>query len=189
MYSRQTHSGFSLIEVLLVVTLMGILAGMMISQFQPNAAEQLKAAGQILSTELAYARNLAVSNNDTYRLTFSVAENQIALEHTGANTLLDVLPASPFADSHSTPDKQITDLDDFPQMNSSVHLISVLADGTSVSSIEFDSLGSTTRPETTVIWLVSGEGSSARYLPLSVNPITGLATLGNLQATPPTSTP
>lgn len=187
MQIRHRHPGFSLIEILLVVMLMGILAGVVIPHFQPNTVEQLESAGQIISTELAYARNLAVSNSDKYSLTFGVSDAKIILKHSGANTLLDVLPTSPFADSSSTSDKQITSLDDIPRIGSSVRFTAILADDNNVSTIEFNPLGSTTRPEVTVIWLESGEGSSKRFLPLLVNPTTGLATLGAVQASSPLS--
>ena len=42
------------------------------------------------------------------------------------------------------------------------------------------------RSTETIIWLTAGAGSAQRFLPVSVNPVTGIATIGELQAvTPP----
>jgi hypothetical protein len=46
-------------------------------------------------------------------------------------------------------------------------------------------LGETTQSEPTVIWLSSGEGSSRRYISVSIAPVTGLTSIGSFQATAP----
>ena len=54
-----------------------------------------------------------------------------------------------------------------------------------VRDIEFGPLGETTRSGTTMIWLVAGSEPKARYVTVSVNPVTGLATMGAYTATTP----
>ena len=51
--------------------------------------------------------------------------------------------------------------------------------------VEFGPLGETTQSEPTVIWLSSGEGSSRRYISVSIAPVTGLSSIGSFQAATP----
>jgi hypothetical protein len=59
---------------------------------------------------------------------------------------------------------------------------------TVVSNVEFGPLGSTTRPQETVVWLSCGAGSSERHVSIHVNPATGLAEVNLPLARLPTGT-
>jgi hypothetical protein len=56
---------------------------------------------------------------------------------------------------------------------------------TPVSDVRFGSLGGTNRATTTEIWLTAGTGSASRFLAVQINPITGLASLGQMTAIDP----
>ena len=56
---------------------------------------------------------------------------------------------------------------------------------TTVTTIEFAPLGATTATADTVVWLQCGDGDNLRYLSVRVNAVTGLAQIGDLDASGP----
>ncbi len=189
MYPPHARSAaFTLVELMIVVALVGILAGLAISHFQPPLAEQLKGAASIVVADLDYARSLAITNNSTYRVTFEPQDNRYVLTHAGGNPVLDSLPPAPFRPASDSAGEHTTDLDRIPHLGATVHLhgaYKTAASSELVGDVEFGPLGGTARPETTVVWLRCGVGDSRRFLPLTVNPITGLMSVGEMQAKDP----
>jgi hypothetical protein len=101
---------------------------------------------------------------------------------------LHALPVSPFRKLTDGPDQQTTDLLNLPLSRPPVQLHSVVAAGgtlTSVADVEFTPLGGTTRTEPTVIWLACGNGSERRFVPITINPATGLAEIGQMTSNLP----
>jgi prepilin-type N-terminal cleavage/methylation domain-containing protein len=180
--------GLSLIELLLAVAILSILAAALIPQLGQQVPDQLLAAAEVVAADLEYARSLAVANASTYRITFTPTDNRYVLRHSGANTLLHVLPKSPFRDSDDTPDHQTTDLDDLPLMQPAVELSRIVSQGSTVAAVtdvEFSPLGGTSRAEPTVVWLSCGSGPDGRYVSIAINPVTGIVEIEPLTKTLP----
>ena len=189
LHGKRHPDAFTLLELLIVISLMSILASLIIPRLEPTIDAQLQGAAQVVAADLAYARSLAVTNNSSYQLSFDAESNRYVLAHSGANTLLDDLPRSPFRRADDPADKQTTDLDELPRMGLTVRLLVVHKANDSlevVGDLQFGPLGGTSRPEETVVWLTSGAGRSQRYLSLRVDPVTGLVSIGQLTATAPT---
>ena len=183
-----TREGYTLVELLIVVALMGILAGILLPSFNPSIHDQLRSAAQIVASEFAYARDLAVTNNTSYELTFDVAAEQFVLRHSGGNPLLDTLPSSPFHCADDPPDAHTTCLKSLPHVGPNIDIVKLYtsaATPTNVATLEFGPLGETTRSEETVVWLACGGGESRLYVALQVDPVTGLAAIGTIQAAQP----
>lgn len=180
--------GISLLELLIVVALVSILAAAAIVSGSPSASGQLRAAARIVAEDVAYARSLAVTYNSKYTLTFDAATNRYTLAHTGADATLNVLPVGVRVEYSNPSTQQIVDLDDVPTLTGAVRLLGVRTGGTSpatVTTVEFGPLGETTRSEATVIWLMVGRGDGLRFVSVTVDPITGLTTIGSVQGAAP----
>jgi type II secretory pathway pseudopilin PulG len=174
---------------MVVVVLLGILTAAVIPQFESNLADQLTTTAQIVAADLDYARSLAVSNGSKYRVSFDLDEQRYTLRHSGSNSSLDTLPPSPFRRPGDPPEEHIVELADLPRLGATVELTGLRTTGfypQTVTDVEFDSLGSVTRSDPTAVWLACGQGAKRLYVAVEVDPVTGLATVGEIQTARPT---
>ena len=184
----RNFTGFTLLELLIVIAVICILAGVLLPVGNPNAIDQLRSTAQIISTELAYGRSLSMANNSTYKFTFDTEQNRFILQHSGANTSLNKLPSTPFSSPGDTQYQHVVNLNEFPHIGPSVLITEVTTAGTApqrINDIEFNPLGATTRSEGAVVWLAAGSGSATRYITISVDPVTGISQVGNYSLTAP----
>ena len=185
---RAIGRGVSLIEVLLVVTVLGLVAVGALTYFQPSLTSELEDAAQIVFADVERARNLAAENNSKYKLNFFEDGSGYYLQHSGSKTSLSTLPSWPYDLATDPADKQTTLLKGLPGITS-VELIGVVKVASSnrskVSDLEFTSAGSTSRVEPTEIWLAAGTWTSRRYITITVNPTTGLAEVGDIAGAAP----
>jgi prepilin-type N-terminal cleavage/methylation domain-containing protein len=76
--SRSGRAGFTLIEAVMVITIIGIVAGMAIPK--AGYSTYLASSGaRVLATTLAYAQRQAISQQSDIRVAFDVATNQIRI--------------------------------------------------------------------------------------------------------------
>jgi len=180
--------GFSLIEILIVLAVLGIVTGAVLTFLQSTVNDQLDAAAQVVASDLYYIRNLSVSNNSTYLVTFASGTSQYYFEHSGANAALDILPPLLHGVTKDSPTRQSTDINLVSVNASSMEVAAVYVltpTPMDVTDLEFGPLGETTRSEETIIWLAAGLGDARRYVPLSVNPVTGNTKIGKQTTTLP----
>jgi len=180
--------GYTLVEIMISIAVIGIMAAAAVPLFQPDVAAQLESFAQIVASDLMHARDLAVTNNSKYRITFDRANNRYYLEHSGANSALNTLPESIFRNVADTSTRHYTDLDEVPQLGAGAFLAGVVAPEsppTAVTAIEFGPLGATTQTAETVVWLSGGAGDGLRYVAVRVNPTTGLADVDDITAVTP----
>jgi prepilin-type N-terminal cleavage/methylation domain-containing protein len=188
MRCHRTNAGFTLVEVLMVVLVVSVLAALALPTMNPSIHDRLQTAAQVVAADMAYGRSLAVTNNDSYTFTFSVASNQYTLTYAGANPALVTLPSSPFYSAADTAKSQVTNLANLPTVGGPVQLCAVgtaASPATSTTQITFGQYGQTSQAAETDIWLTDGTGSLQRYIMVAVNPVTGLASIENFQASPP----
>jgi hypothetical protein len=162
---------------------------MMMPRMDTSVASRLQAVAAIVGRDVAYARDLAVTNADQYKITFDIINNRWTLTYSGTNSALASLPITPLHRSSDPPNQQIVNVDALAGIGGSTRLYAVwaLADPPqTVTDIEFLSLGETTRTQPTLIWLAAGTGSGTRYLSVRINPITGLYWVESLRSTAPT---
>jgi hypothetical protein len=177
------------VELLIVVALLGILAAVVSTKMEAGLPEQLRTTGQIVAADLSYGASLAVAHNSQYEFTFDVAGNRYWLEHSGTSAALDELPRTPLRPVDDPPERHTFDLDSLPRLGGVVRLLGVVTTGGSpqrLATLEFDELGAVSSGQEAEVWLAAGGGDAARYISVRVDPVTGLAWLGDVQATAPT---
>ena len=189
MFRRRPTTGFSLIELVFVLSLMAILIAFAMPDTNPSVTARLTSAAQALEGDLAYCQSLAMTHNSTYRLQFDVGTDQYYLEHTGSDSALDGVAALAI-DGRPVSSQQSLRFSDRPHIGPDVTfdlIEAVSGSSPSVDDVEFGPLGQTTRTEETAIWLSSGTGDGTRYLAVFVNPRTGLTRLGSTTASAPSA--
>jgi len=186
--SRKRQRGVTLIELLIVISLMSILAAAIMPSASPGVHSQLSAAAQRVAGDIAYCRSLALTNNSKYRIRFQLDQNKYILEHSGSNSTLNALPSSLLRAESDPPHQQIVNLHDLPGVVMPVDLVAVqalTAPSQFVGALEFGPLGETTRSVETVIWLGCGYEPDRLYQAIRVNPVTGLTWVDSVQLNKP----
>ena len=189
MFATSRHRpGYTLIELAIVVTALSIFSAAAITYMSPSVVERLKSVARAIADDMSYARSLAVANNTLYRFTFDRTNNLYYLEHTGTTSAFNTLPPSAIRSATDTATRQTIKLDNLLGGSGAVRLQAIVSSAMSgLSQLEFRTFGETTATTATTIWLASGTGKSLRYLSLTINPTTGLTTIGDITASPPTT--
>ncbi len=176
------------------MTIVAVVAGVVLTQFDSSARDQLVGTAQAVVSDIAHARNLAVTNNSKYKITFDRATNSLSITHAGTNSALDVLPSSAFHSAESAGTSLVTRLAALPLASDGVDLAwtetssyDEYGTGEAVTDVEFGPLGETTRSLGTTIWLSAGVKGDRTFLPIHIDPITGIASIGSITAIVPAS--
>ena len=178
-----SRRGFSLVEVLIVVALIGLLAAVAIPSLSPSITDSLESAAQVVAGDLSYGASFAVANNSKYRFKFDAAGNRYTLEHTGSNAALNNLPRTAHRSAADPATQHIFDLDDLPRLGYSPRLAVYCTNEsvpTKLTTLEFDPVGAVSGGQETMVWLTAGSGAGARYIAVRVDPATGLAWVGEV---------
>lgn len=169
--------GYTLVELLTVLVVVGILAALLIPGTNPSLRTRLESAANLVAGDLAYARSLAISRNRAFRATWDLNENRYTIGP-ASGALETAAPLDPFASNRSArPDTYVTDLDEVPGI-AGVAIYKVLGAGAGGAAyIEFGPYGETSHVGESVVWLAGGAAGDAQYVAVRVNPVTGLATV------------
>src|SRR5262245_49738650 len=114
---RPPPTAFTLIEMLIVLTIMSIMAAALIPSATPTVRDQLQGTAPVVAVDVRYARSLAGANDSSLLLPFDIANESYTVTHAGANTALNTLPDSPFRSPSDPANQQIVRLADLPQMS------------------------------------------------------------------------
>lgn len=182
-----TQRGFTLIEVLIVVTVMAILAAVIVPTMNSaSGVIALESVAQSIAADLRIARQMAVQYNTSYAVTFDFVGNtyQIAQSGSGQAPSLDNL-LSPGASSGKI---NLSNFGAGRLGQARVFLAGAALSGSKGSAVNvtFGPIGSTgpSRNQDTVLWLTEGSGKDRRCILLTVQWITGNVNVGE-----PTSFP
>lgn len=185
---RRVNTAFSLLELLIVLMIVSTIVAVVIPYTSATREEQLRTVARIVAADLDYARNLAVDHNSSYRVTFVLANNWLVIEHSGTDPTLNVLPQTPFRSREDPANQHRVRLNEMAGISELITIASSYLESDPVittNDVEFGPLGETTRPETTVLWLSTGDGAATRFIPLRINPVTGTTTVGDMQSDVP----
>jgi prepilin-type N-terminal cleavage/methylation domain-containing protein len=187
--------GLTLVELLITITIIAILAAVAIPSLEPGKSDTLSSAAQIVQSDLAYGRSLAIAHGTPYRFTFELTGNRYVLTHAGTNPDFDDLPEHPYKSSDDTSRTQSTRLAELPFTMNPIRIVAVQTITSagvirSTDRIEFNALGATASADRSRIWLGVGSGTQALYLPIEVDAASGVTSLGALtRAAPSASAP
>ena len=173
-----SRRAYTLVELLMVITVVGILATIVVPAMSSGASVSLKSAGRILASDLRLAADLAIQYSTQYTVTFDVAKNQYQLTLTGPGNP----PAlqNPQAPPGTAAGIYIVSVGQIDGNGSDLRGVRLLAaklktSGQSVTNISFGLLGGTgpALTEDTEIWLTYGATTNPMYLRLTVTAMTG----------------
>ena len=125
-------SGFTLIEMVVVVTILSLVAAVVLPLLPSTDAASLRSSARRLSTVIRYLGDRAVTTKDHYRMRLDLSENKVLVKKivNGEETA----PEDPFFSK------------------------SILADGVSVEDIEVPRLGKTSEGAVDIDFGVAGLG-------------------------------
>lgn len=78
-HALRARQGFTLVEILAVVVILGIASAIIIPQMGTRDDMRVKAAARTLIADLIYAQNLAISTGQTVYIRFDVAGNSYSM--------------------------------------------------------------------------------------------------------------
>lgn len=175
---RPPRTGHSLFEVLIVITVIGILATIALPATSNNQSAALKSAGRILASDLRLASDLSIQYGTQYTVTCDIAKNQYQLALTGPGN--PPLPRNPSPGRAATASGYIVSIGQIDGNSRDSHGVRLLGaklkTGTqSVTNISFGALGGTgpARADDTEVWLIDGPPWNPIYLRLTVAAGTG----------------
>ena len=157
---RALSSGFTLIEIVLVVVIMAIVAGLAIPMMTSATSSQISSAANIIAADLEYAKSMAIGRQKVYYVVFDESSESYHLEDT--NGTIDHPVKKGF--------KYIMDFSSDSRVGE-VEIAS--ADFGGSNTVAFDYLGSPDNGGTIV--LQAGD----RSMTITVAPVTGYITISN----------
>lgn len=170
--SRFQKRGFTLIEIIAVVVILGIVAFMAIPMVSNAADIQVRAAANRIAADIDYAKSMAITHQRSYSVVFDPANESydIRVEPAGSGDVIDH-PVNPGA---FVVNLSIVGLD-------RVDIASADFDADTSKAITFDYLGSpysgldTTSPLNTGQITLQADNFT---LVVNVEPVTGYVTIG-----------
>ncbi|MCG8587428.1 MAG: hypothetical protein MI757_22200 [Pirellulales bacterium] len=184
-------TAYTLIEILLVVSVLAVLAAVMITGTDSSAHDRLRSLAEVIQSDLTYARSLAVANATPYRVSFDADAGTYTLEHAGTDASWDNLPASPYHPHSNSAVAQTVTIADLPSVGGDIEILGAFTEAddntlTRVDTVTFGAIGQTQdRADATVIWLAAGAASELRYMAVRINPVTGLVEIEDMTGTRP----
>lgn len=78
--TRSSLSGFTLIELILVLVIAGFIISLVAPAISSTTGLHLKTAAKRVAAGLRYARSQAVTTGDVYQITFDIDQNEMSIE-------------------------------------------------------------------------------------------------------------
>lgn len=167
---------------------MAIAAGLIIPSATPQTEQQLRAAAHLVAAEIELARDMAITYNSQYKVTFDGQANRILLVHEGQNTALNQLPNDLVNNPASDSTHRITDLSSAPGLWGQVQIAASAEFEitlTPKSEIVFGPTGDPENGKSFLVWLKAGHGQWTRYITVFFDQKTGQVSVGTMNGVPP----
>lgn len=166
---KRLFKGFTLVEIIIVVVILGIAAALVIPSISNAADMQVRSAANRIAADLDYAKNLAITYQSAYSVVFDVSgESYKIQDHIGDPVKNPLTGQSSFIVDFSA-DSRL----------SRVNIAAADFDGE--NAVTFDYLGSPYSGTDTTAPLNSGQitlQADNFSLTVDVEPVTGYITIG-----------
>ena len=162
----KSSKGFTLVEVIIVVAIIGITALLAVPMISSGADFQIRAAGNIIAADLEYAKSLAIANQEKYSIVFNASNETYVMQDSDAVAVADPVRAGSTVSVDFANDGRFNSID----------ISSVSFDTT--DTITFDYLGSPYNGSGSA--LSSGTitlSAGSQSMTITVEPITGYVTI------------
>ncbi len=182
------RSAFTLVELLIVIMLLAIVVALAIPSAAPQAEQRLRAAAHLVAAEVELARDLAITYNTRYKLSFDTQANRVVLTHAGDNNALNELPRELVNDAASEPSKRVLDLSNAPGLWGQVRIAACGSFDPSLKRQDEIIIGPTGIPvdgKSFLIWLRDGESEWRRYITIVFDQSTGQVSIGPMNGVAP----
>ena len=167
---RTSRFGFTLVEILIVVTIIGIAGAVVVPQMTRTGSLTIQAAGRIIIADLLVAQNEAIANQATRQVVFDLANNRYRIADGDGKTI-----GMNWKSGDASAGNYVTDFEDDSRFEG-VKIINAAFGGD--SAIEFDALGG---PDTNgFIDIQYGTGSDMVQYRIKIAPLTGRVTIAPL---------
>lgn len=156
--------GFTIVEILVVVVILGIISLMAIPMISSGADFQIRAAANMIAADLEYAKSLAITNQNHYSIVFDAAGDSYQMLDSSGGVVEDPVRAGSGVAVDFSSDSRFGQVD----------IASVSFDTT--DTVEFDYLGApyngfSSSLSSGEIVLTAGQG--AITITIVVEPVTG----------------
>ena len=162
---RNNSKGFTLVEIIIVVVILGIAAVLAVPTLSNAADIQVRSAANRIAADLDYAKNLAITHQRTYSIVFNPSGEAYEIQDESGSPVSNPLTGNDFVVDFST-DNRLNRVD----------LVSADFDSDSSNTMTFDYLGSPYSGTDTTAPLNSGTitlGAAGFTLYVKVEPVTG----------------
>ncbi|NOX56091.1 MAG: prepilin-type N-terminal cleavage/methylation domain-containing protein [Planctomycetes bacterium] len=187
---RRTNkrAAFTLLEVLLVVTLLAILASVVVPAAQTQPTPTLKSTARAFVSDLRYARSLAIQYNAPVIVRFDPANGTYEIAWSDSNRGPLPWGIEPTRATAGPVQRRLNPgpVAGFTRAPSRFVAIFLKQSKQPVSDLTFTPTGGTgpARNEDTIIWIAQGSDRDVRFVRIRISWVTGLIWLD-----PPTSQP
>jgi len=156
---RDRSSGFTMVEILIVVVIIAIAAMMAIPMMSSGGSMQIRSAANMIAADLEYAKSMAISRQKNYSVVFNTANDYYEVHDPNGIIEHPVKKGFPYEVNFSS-DSRLSKVD----------IAAVDFGGT--SQIEFDYLGSPINGGGTVSLQAGGT-----TITINVEPVTGFVSI------------
>jgi type II secretion system protein H len=157
----RANTGFTLIELMIVLVIIGIAAAMAVPMISSGASFQIRSAANLVAADLEYAKSLAISRGRPYRVVFDAANESYRIED---STNAAVAPPGRKSPVDFRAESRINDV------------VIVSADFGGTETVTFDSLGS---PQALTSQGVVTLQAGSLTRTVTVEPVTGFISVSN----------
>jgi prepilin-type N-terminal cleavage/methylation domain-containing protein len=77
------RSAFTLIEIMVVIVIIGIAAAMAVPMISSGASFQIRSAANLVAADLEYAKSMAISRGQSYKVVFNAATESYQIQDSG----------------------------------------------------------------------------------------------------------